>query len=257
MKSLGLIRPKGAGSTRSTRTGEARSTGQSDWRRLVLISLLSLLSSGCAFNQKLTYEMDDIQPERTSRLSDYVLDIQKFKDVRESINENRILFSQPRQTKADGVSSCINSEEHYEKGTVATQISTTISDHLRKKGIFKSVTVDKREAADFYLTGTIRRLYSQQEFSTSAVVGSQFGLIGALLTMNATTPGSIEIEFSDLQIFDKGGKLVGTLGPLRESFKGDLPVDAHCWSAYWNVNAKLKIAVDRLADRIRSIPLRR
>jgi hypothetical protein len=197
--------------------------------------------------------MDDIQPERTSRLSDYVLDIQKFRDVRESIDENRILFSQPRQTKTDGVSSCINSEEHYEKGTVGTQISTTISDHLKKKGIFKSVTFDKKETADFYLTGTIKRLYSRQEFSTSAVVGAQFGLIGALLTANATTPGLVDIEFSDLTIFDKSGRVAGKLGPLRETFKEDFPVNAYCWSAYWNMSEKLRIAVDRLADRIRNM----
>ena len=225
--------------------------GQSSLCRLMLCTFVVLISSGCAVNQKLTYKMDDIQPERASKLGAYVLDIQKFRDVRESIDDNRILFSQPKQTKIDGVSSCINSEEHYEKGTVAIQIAMTISDHLKKKGFFKSVTFDKKEAADFYLTGTIRRVFSRQEFSTSAAVGAQFGLIGALVTMNAKTPGLIEIEFSDLEIFDKNGTSVGTINPLKESFSEALPADAYCWSAYRNVNAKLRTVVDQLSDRIR------
>lgn len=210
-----------------------------------------IVLTGCATNQKLSYKMDDIQPQQDSKLKNYVLDIQKFSDARESIEENRILFSQPRQIKLDETSSCINSEEHYEKGTVTTQLATTISEHLSKKGIFKSVTADKKETADFYVTGTIRRIFSRQEFSTTSAVGAQFGLIGALLTMNATTPGTIEIEFSDIEILDKHRRSVGKIDNLKESFREEFPADAYCWSAYWNLNNKLKGVVDQLSNRIR------
>ncbi len=76
------------------------------------------------------------------------------------------------------------------------------------------------------------------------------GLIGALMTMNTKSNGSVVIEFANVTIYDRGGSAVNNVDPIAERFDGQFKVDGYCWSAYWNANEKLKVAVDKLSRSI-------
>ena len=194
--------------------------------------------------------MSDITPSSTTQLKDITLSVEPFTDSRTSVSENRIVFTAGRETKINGKRVCINSEEHYNKEPVASQITTAVSNHLKQRAAFKDVLVNSKSSADFQLQGSIRQFYSQQNFSYAAAVGSQFGLIGALVTMNSKTLGTIRIEFTDLKILGKDGNQVKALENVIKTFENELPADAYCWQAFWNANSRLREVVDLLAENV-------
>jgi len=122
--------------------------------------------------------------------------------------------------------------------------------HFEKRKSFKNVLAKNNGAADYYLTGKLKRLYGQQEFSTSAQIGSFFGLIGAIATSGAKTNGSIAVEFSELVLHHKSDAKEKPLENFSDTFSGDLHADANCWAIYENVNSQLKTAVGKLAPKI-------
>lgn len=218
--------------------------------KFILVSTLFGGLVGCAINQPIRYETSNIAPSSVTQLKDITLSVESFADNKKDVNENGIVFVEGRETKIGDKRVCINSEEHYNKEPAAKQITLTVSEHLKQRGAFKDVLVDSKAAADFQLQGAVRQFYGQQDFSYAAAVGSQFGLIGALVTMNSTTPGIIKIEFTDLKLVDKNGTPVETLKDISKIFEGEFPADAYCWQVYWNANLKLKEVVDVLADNI-------
>jgi hypothetical protein len=218
--------------------------------KLVLVSILFSGFVGCTINQPIRYITTDIQPSSVTQLKGLTLSVESFADKRRDVNENGIVFVEGRETKINDKRVCINSEEHYNKEPAAKQITVAVSEHLKQRGAFKDVLVDSKTSANFQLQGAIRQLYGQQDFSYAAAVGSQFGLIGALATMNSTTPGIIKIEFTDLKLVDKNGTPVRMLQDVSKSFEGEFPADAYCWQIFWNTNLKLKEVVDVLADEI-------
>ena len=90
------------------------------------------------------------------------------------------------------------------------------------------------------------RFYGIQKFSTSAAVGVHFGLIGALATAGAKTPGTIIIELSDIKVFDKQNNLIASVGDFRKEYEGEFPADANCLCIYQNMNRKLSEFNDEL-----------
>lgn len=218
--------------------------------KLILVSLLLGVLFGCAINQPIRYKTLDIPPSNSTQLKGITLSVELFADNRSSVSENRIVFIDGRETKIGEKRVCINSEEHYNKEPVAKQITMAVSEHLKQRGAFKDVLVDSKASADFQIQGAIRQFYGQQDFSYSAAIGSGFGLIGALVTMGATTPGVIKIELTDLKLVDKSGVQVKELKDINKSFEGELPADAYCWQIFWNANLKLKEAVDVLSEDV-------
>ena len=67
-----------------------------------------------------------------------------------------------------------------------------------------------------YFTGTINCFYGQEGFSTAAMVGAQFGLLGALVTAGAKSPGKIIIEIADMKLFKNDGTLVKDFGNFNK-----------------------------------------
>jgi len=218
--------------------------------QLVLVSLFLSGLLGCALNQPIRYNMSDIAPSGMTELKGITLSVEPFSDSRTLVRENGIVFTAGRETRIDGKKVCINSEEHYNKEPVASQITAAVSEHLKQRAAFKEVLVNSKNSADFQLQGSIRQFYSQQNFSYAAAVGSQFGLIGALVTMNAKTLGTIKIEFTDLRILDRDGNQVKALESIVKTFENELPADAYCWQAFWNANSKLRLVVDLLAENV-------
>ena len=67
-------------------------------------------------------------------------------------------------------------------------------EHLKKRNSFKAVVTNRKDTADYYVTGNLTKFYGKQNFSTAALVGTQFGAIGAIATAGAKSKGKIILE---------------------------------------------------------------
>lgn len=221
-------------------------------RKISIAFLIGVILSSCIANRKITYQLNDVPKKNNAKLSTLVFDVELFDDVRKSNGEEDVLFTNPRSTKILNERVCINSEQHYKKSPVNYQFSKVISDYFRHQELYKAVTFNKKDTADYYLTANLIKFYGNQDFSMSAAVGAQFGLIGALATANAKTKGTVEIELSDMKLFDKKGHLIKGLGNFKRTYAEDYHADGYCWCIYSNVNEKFKSFTGELSQLIES-----
>lgn len=219
-------------------------------KRLLFLTPLFLI--GCTVSQKIFYKTDDLSAPQSVQTIPAMVEVRIFEDNRTYIEENKVLFNNPRQLKLNGKQTCINSEKHYQKDTVVNQLSKIMVDHFNKVRLFKMSFYNQSQYSNFYLTGILNSFYAEQEFSTGAAVGASFGLIGALATAGIKTPGKIIIDISDLKLYKKDGTLVKNFGNFYKEYKNDFKADAHCWCAYWNANEMLKDFNTHLIEKIRN-----
>jgi hypothetical protein len=217
-----------------------------------ILFLLPLLLFGCKISQKIVYQTSDLSVPNELRVIPISVDMRILKDNRTQIVDNNVLFTAPRQTSLNGERSCINSEQHYKKDSVTTQITRLIAEHFNKVKLFNHTTYNQNNSSGYYLTGTLNSFYGKQKFSSGAAVGAQFGLIGALATAGIKTPGKIIIEIADLKLFNKDGVIIKDFGSFYKEYDEDFSADAYCWCIYRNINEKLKDFNSHLADKIRS-----
>jgi hypothetical protein len=214
--------------------------------------LLSVFFISCSVSQKITYKTDDLITPSHEPSIPITVDVRILSDNRSQLEENKKLFTENRETKLNGKTFCINSEKFYKKDSVVTQITKLMTDHFNKIKLFSYALNNKSDYCDYYISGTLNSLYGEQEFSTGAAVGAQFGLIGALATSGIKTPGKIIIEIADLKLFSKDGTLIKDFGNFYKEYSEDISADAYCWCIYRNVNDKLKDFNSHLADKIKS-----
>lgn len=215
-----------------------------------ILSTLFLLS--CTISQKIVYKTNDLNVPQNVQTIPAIVEVRIFEDNRGKLEENLVLFNNPRQIKINGKLTCINSEIHYQKDTVSAQISRMLVEHFNKSQLFTNSYYKEGHNSNYYLTGSLNSFYAEQEFSTAAAVGASFGLIGALATAGIKTPGKIIIDISDLKLYTKDNTLVKDLGSFYKEYKDDFPADANCWCVYWNSNDKLKDFNSFLVEKIRS-----
>jgi len=197
----------------------------------IFIVFLSFFLFSCTTTQKITYNTKDIIPVSLSPISIKV-EIIEFVDGRIEVPENELLFkNKNREKKIDGVKKCINSEVFYKnkKESFSFQFSKLLATHLEQSKVFNTTLFkDTAQITNYYITGRIVRYYGEQVFSTGALVGAQFGLIGALTTLNITTPAKLIFEVDDLKLYNKDGTLVKYLGNFKKEFNEELHADAYC-----------------------------
>ncbi len=206
---------------------------------------------GCTISQKIVYTTNDLVVSESSLPLPIVVDVRVFADNRANIAENELLFRKPRSLKINRTTMCINSERHYKKDTVVNQLSMMMVAHFNQARLFRQAYYNQSPHSTHYLTGTLNSFYGEQEFSTAAAIGAQFGLIGALATSNIKTPGRIVIDVSDLKLYNYDGTLVKELGDLYKEYNDDFRADAACWCVYWNANDMLKDFNTHLIEKIR------
>ena len=203
----------------------------------ITVFCFALSFASCKPAQKIVYDISKYQPSQ--EVVNRSLSIQTFQDIREELPENHLyLQSKNIVAKVNDNKSCINAEALY-KVPVGQQLAEMLGKYLNKKAYFTNVLVNQNEQADYYVIAKIRQFAGNQKYSTKSAVGAQFGLIGALATMNLKTEGNIVIEFSDIQLYNKSGTLVANIGDFKKEFDGDFPVDANCYCIYQNVNRSL------------------
>lgn len=212
-----------------------------------LIFLLPIFLMSCAINQKITYPVSSTTASAQIETIPISVEIKTLVDNRANLKENEVLFTKSRNYK----DMCFNSEKHYKKETVVNQITQILVRHINQAKLFDHTSYNDTIGGDYYLTGTLTSFYGEQEYSVEAAVGAMFGLIGALATANATTPGRIVIEISDLQLFRKDGTLVKDFGRFYKEYKGEFSADSNCWCIYRNINTMLKDFNTQLIEKLR------
>lgn len=216
-------------------------------RQTFLILLLGIFLVGCSTARKITYNTQDLQTSRSS--VPILVDVRILEDARMQNAENDILFVGDMQARVNGKTLCINSENRYKKDSVSSQVAQMIAKHFSQLNLFSQTTFNN-PASDYYLTGKLSSFYGEQLFSAAALVGAQFGLLGALATAGAKTEGTIKIEIKNLKLFKKDGTLVKSLGDFSRVYEDKFPADAYCWCIYDNINLKLKEYNSELAEKL-------
>ena len=217
-----------------------------------LLFLLPLFMIGCTVYQKVSYPMNDLSADQSVKPIPIMVEVRILTDHRSQISDNNILFSAPQKTVLGGKTVCINSEMHYKKDSVVSQITRMMADHFNKARLFNFAFYNQSNYSEYYLTGTLNSFYGEQNFSSGALVGAQFGLIGALATAGIKTPGKVTIEVADLKLYKKDGILIKDLGNFYKEYKDDYKADGYCWCMYLNINEKLKDFNSHLAEKIRT-----
>lgn len=214
--------------------------------------LLPLFLIACTISQKIVYKTDDLSIPQNVKTIPAMVEVRVFEDNRANVEENSILFNYPRRLMLNGEKTCINSEKHYKKDTVVNQIAKIMVEHFNQARLFKMSFYKQSQESNYYLTGTLNSFYAEQEFSTAAAFGAQFGLIGALATAGIKSPAIIIIDISDLKLYKKDGTLVKDFGGFYKEYKDDYKADAYCWCVYWNANEMLKDFNTHLIEKIRN-----
>lgn len=207
----------------------------------ILIALgIAVVLNACSSTLHVRGDYSAVTAAEKTGLSDQSLEIETFGDMR---NAESPFFKQGREN--DG--KCRNSEEHYEKGKLAAEINAAMIEYFQKRQTFREITI---QGGVYRLSGKIKEFASEQETSTGAAVGAQFGLIGALATANSKSKGSIRIEFSDLLVTNTKTGKKGKVENVFFEYAGELPIDAYCWSAYRNANENLVKAFEILEKNL-------
>jgi len=220
---------------------------------LIAILIFASFFTACNLTQNITYPVNEITPSKAVETIPINVNVKTLADHRTHIEENMVLFTSPRETTVGLKRFCINSEKHYNKDAVVDQITQLLVKHINKAQLFANASYNTYFGSDYYLTGTLTNFYGEQEVSTDAVIGSMFGLVGALATADLTTPGIIIIEISDLKLFRKDDDtLIKDFGSFYKEYKSHFKVDAYCWCIYQNMNQKLKDFNAELIEMIRA-----
>lgn len=214
--------------------------------------LIPVLFAGCAMTQKIGYRTDILPEQQHVNPIPISVNVHFLTDNRMLNNENEMSLYQPRSTTNNKKAVCVNSEKHYKKDSVSAQLTQMMVSHFNKARLFNYCILSNEPACDYYLTGTLNTFYGEQEFSTAAAVGAQFGLIGALATAAVKTNGRIIFDISDIKLYKKDGTLVKDMGGFYKEYNEELPADAYCWCIYNNINQKLMEYNTYLTEKIRS-----
>jgi len=217
-----------------------------------LIFLIPLILIGCTVTKRISYTVDKFPVTTQSSTIPILVNVRILNDIRAQEKENTVLFTDAQSTRINGKTMCINSEKHYKKDSVSAQMTRMMVEHFNKANLFKQAFCNDSTASSYYLTGSINYFYGEQGYSTAAAIGAQFGLLGALATSGAKTPGKIIIDVSDIKLFKNDGTLVKDLGDFYKEYKEELSADAYCWCIYDNINEKLKDYNTHLVEKIRT-----
>jgi len=217
-----------------------------------LFFVIPFILVGCTVTQRISYQVSKLPVTTQSTIIPILVDVRILNDNRAQEKENAVLFTDAHSTRINGKTMCINSEKHYKKDSVSAQMTRIMVEHFNKANLFKKAYCNKSSESGYYLTGSINYYYGEQGFSKAAAVGAQFGLLGALTTSGAKTPGKIIIDISDIKLFKNDGVLIKDLGDFYKEYKEDLSADAYCWCIYNNINEKLKDYNTHLVEKIRT-----
>ncbi len=206
-------------------------------KKLYFLFLL-FAATACGPQRLITYNTDALttDPEAPAPLP-VALSIQTFNDIRAEYEDNAKVLN--TKNNSSGMAMYINADLQY-KETPGKQMAEIFVWHLLKKGYFQTVGLDIKEASDYYVTANLAHFYAEQKQHVGAVIGSQFGLIGAIASSGAKSEGRIIIELTDITVRDKNDRQIAHIGNFKKEYEGKFAADAYGHCVYGNINEKLR-----------------
>ncbi len=206
------------------------------------------MTAGCTMWRIEPNCWNDITPTRKPALSNVVLDVKTFDDIRHTVKDNEILFLDDARIEKNGKAFCINAEKNYEQGTVASQITKAFVKHLSRRGNLKKVTLNGGEG-DYIVTAKLMRFYAEKEISPLASLRHAPGAAGVVFGVVGAAQENHDIEFTEITISDKKGIPVKRLNDVIEKSQGTSG-QAGCGVVYEIANSRLHNALDKLAEHV-------
>jgi hypothetical protein len=215
----------------------------------LFISSIVFISVSCAVQKTVYYDTSTVPANPNKLISKKSICILKFNDIRKDIPGNEIFIQKPKEIIENNKTYCINSEEYYKKTPLSEQMAWMLADHMTKRGTFKSVTVDKKDSADYIIECNLARITGKQHLpdeirgriGTSAVIGGVIGAgIGKVSTANIKSKAIVSFAITDVKIYDKNMNLLAELGSFAKDYEEETHPDVKCMCSYDNVRDKLK-----------------
>ena len=183
-----------------------------------------------------------------AELAAVTLGIVDLADARARDAKSAGLMTGREAAKLDGDFACANEESRYAKGAVSHQVTEALVAYLGAAGTFRATKVGAA-GTDYYLTGTLRRLYGAQQTTALTDAGSGgadvFSAILGLASLASEAKAQIDIEIGDLAIHDVSGAVVGHVPDVRYVFEGILPANS-CLRVFDHVSVHLRLASNTL-----------
>lgn len=220
----------------------------------VVLIVMVLLNTSCNYLGYSTSIGVNRKPDAS--LANTTLDIEVFDDKRSYYEEGFVIDESSEVYYKNGVRNCINAGYKYGNKNVTRSLSKLLYKHLKKVETFKKVFFNKKDSADYYVTGTFTRFYGIQYPPQNKVdkVMSQYGYV---LKVLATSPCTIVFELKDLAIHDQSGRIVKDLMTYRREYSGNYTYRSNCSCIYYNVNQRLfdfnKELIFNLGEEIKAI----
>lgn len=220
-------------------------------RSFLLLALLPFLTS-CMVKHRVSYDTRKVMVDPALSPLDYIVYIKPFQDIRKDEIENHPYFNKPRTTRINNKDVCINAEKGYPKDSIAVDMARAMAAHFNQAKLFRMTVGGPSTYIQHYITGKLVYYQGTQKYSYGAMVGAQFGLLGALATAGIQSAGKIRIKLTDLALYTSKGELVAEFGDLEHEKEGDLPVDSACMKIYQNVDNAFMEFNDLLVEKIRA-----
>lgn len=220
--------------------------------------LFALFLCSCMTYKTIYYTTDDIPKNQKAKINKTVC-VLSFNDIRKDVAGNELYLTKPREIYEEGKTFCINSELHYKKFPMATQIAAMLADHLFTRKTFKNVELDKKDSADYIIQGNLARLTSKQLLPKvvrgapavgGAIGGAVGGAIGGVISSFVKSKAIISIALTEVKVYDRDMNLLLDLGSFAKDFEEEMDTDPGCWCAYENLKSKLKLFNTELVNEI-------
>jgi hypothetical protein len=224
-----------------------------------LTILLVLLLYSCVTNKTVYYKTEKIQKNMQPPAKKKSLCVLSFNDIRKDVAGNELYLTQPREIFENGEAYCINSEIHYKKVPLSTQMAAMLADHLFTRQTFKNVVLDNKDSADYVIQCNLARLTAKQHLPGSvrggaaigAVAGGAVGgIIGGAVSSFVKSKAFVSIALTEIKVYDKNMNLLIDMESFAKDFEYESNPDSNCWCSYENVKNKLKVFYTELVYQI-------
>lgn len=218
---------------------------------IFLFSIMLITLTGCA-TQRIAYKINDIPKVTNSIFKDSSLVVWEFRDEREGNSIEKSWYQEKRLVTKDRMKWYFNHNDYYKNKDISSGITKMIVKHLACSRLFQSVILadNATSRADYILEGAIRKFEGFKEQSAVALIGSQFGLIGALTTAGVKSEYRAHTMLIDVRLIETNSNEIVWEGDIEAKIRGKDYADAYGWSAYTKANSALKEVVNQLIKKI-------
>lgn len=219
----------------------------------LVILVFCLFINGCA-TQKIIYRIDNIPKVTNSIFKNNTLAVKEFKDETEKKSIKTAWYKEKRIIVKDKKKWYFNHNDCYKNKEISCGITKMTVKHLAASGLFQSVTLSdtKNLQTDYILEGIIHKFEGFKRQNDVALIGSQCGLLGALMTAGVKSEYTATTMLIGVKLIETTENKTVWEGDVKATIEGEDYADAYGWSAYIKANLALKEAVNELIRKIQN-----